>query len=201
MTLVVRPAAPGSRTNAVLAEPRIATAERLTQPLVKRVVGEAQARAQHGEITSGRRRRRAKGPACLRDDAVLWPVPNATDVRQEGTRTPEKHECPGQKPGHSSVEILTAYSHSMQAADLRLCHTTARTSPVRTAKPSMKRPWSLRERLDEREITELIATYRNGATAASLAAAHGVSLTSVKRLLHTAGARRTTPTRQTPKAM
>ncbi|MGH3996502.1 MAG: hypothetical protein ACRDTJ_03450 [Pseudonocardiaceae bacterium] len=28
----------------------------------------------------GRRRRRAGGPACRRDDAVLWPVPNATDV-------------------------------------------------------------------------------------------------------------------------
>jgi 2,4-dienoyl-CoA reductase-like NADH-dependent reductase (Old Yellow Enzyme family) len=70
----------------------------------------------------------------------------------------------------------------------------ALTSPVRAARPSAKRPWSLRERLDEREIAELITAYRNGTTAASLATAHGVSLTSVKRLLRTAGIRRTTPT-------
>ena len=54
----------------------------------------------------------------------------------------------------------------------------------------MKRPWSLRDRLDERDIAELITAYREGATAASLTAAHGVSLSSVKRLLHTAGVRR-----------
>jgi hypothetical protein len=89
-----------------------------------------------------------------------------------------------------AVEILIAYSHSAQDADLRLCYTMALTSPVRAARPSAQRPWSLRERLDEREITELITTYRNGA-AASLATAHGVSPSSVKRLLHTAGVRRT----------
>jgi hypothetical protein len=70
----------------------------------------------------------------------------------------------------------------------------ALTSPVRAARPSAKRPWSLRERLDERETAELITAYRNGTTAASLATAHGVSLTSVKRLLRTARIRRTTPT-------
>jgi hypothetical protein len=98
------------------------------------------------------------------------------------------------------VELLTAYSHSVQAADLRLCHTVACTSPVRTPKASAKPPWSLRERLDERDFAELITAYRDGATATSLAAAHGVSLKSVKRLLHTAGVRRTPPTRQATKA-
>jgi hypothetical protein len=63
----------------------------------------------------------------------------------------------------------------------------------------VKRPWSLRDRLDERNITELITAYREGATAASLAAAHGMSLKSVKRLLHTAGIRRTPPTRRATK--
>ncbi|MGH3981488.1 MAG: type II toxin-antitoxin system YoeB family toxin [Pseudonocardiaceae bacterium] len=29
-----------------------------------------------------------------------------------------------------SVELLTAYSHTVPAADLRLCHTVALTSPV-----------------------------------------------------------------------
>ncbi|MBV9160894.1 MAG: hypothetical protein JO309_05670 [Pseudonocardiales bacterium] len=56
------------------------------------------------------------------------------------------------------------------------------------------------ERLDERELAELSTAYRNGSTAASLAAAHGVSLSSVKRLLHTAGVRRTPPTRGSEKA-
>ena len=89
------------------------------------------------------------------------------------------------------VEVLTAYSHSTQAADLRICHTAALTSPVRTPRLSAQRPWSLHERLGEREITDLITAYRDGVTAASLAATHDVSLKSVKRLLHTAGVRRT----------
>jgi 2,4-dienoyl-CoA reductase-like NADH-dependent reductase (Old Yellow Enzyme family) len=98
------------------------------------------------------------------------------------------------------VELLTAYSHSVQAADLLLCRTMALVSPVRAPRPSAKPLWSLRERLDERDITELITAYRDGATAASLAAAHGVSLSSVKRLLHSAGVRRTPPTPQFTKA-
>jgi DNA-directed RNA polymerase specialized sigma24 family protein len=63
---------------------------------------------------------------------------------------------------------------------------------VRTPRLSAKRPWSLRERLDEREIVGLITAYCDGATAATLATVHGVSLRSVKRLLHTAGVRRRT---------
>ncbi|HKS51979.1 MAG TPA: hypothetical protein VJS67_08930 [Pseudonocardiaceae bacterium] len=98
------------------------------------------------------------------------------------------------------MEILTAYSHSVQAADLRICRTMARTSPVRATRPNTQRPWSLRERLDEREIAKLITAYRNGATAASLATIHGVSLRSIKRLLHTAGARRTPSTPGSRKA-
>lgn len=58
---------------------------------------------------------------------------------------------------HSTQQkLLHAYSHSVQAADLRLCRTMVFTSPVRATGPSTKRPWNLRERLDEREITELI---------------------------------------------
>jgi hypothetical protein len=87
------------------------------------------------------------------------------------------------------VELLTAYSHSTQAADLRLCHTVALASPARTPRPTATCPWSLRERLTERDIAELITAYRDGATATSLAATHDVSLRSVKRLLHAAGIR------------
>jgi hypothetical protein len=119
---------------------------------------------------------------------------------KEGTRTPKRYECPGQRPGHSPVETLTAYSHTVQAADLRLCHTMALTSSVRAARPHTKRPWSLRERLDERELAELITGYRNGATAASLATTHSVSLRSIKRILRTAGIRRAPSTRESEKA-
>jgi 2,4-dienoyl-CoA reductase-like NADH-dependent reductase (Old Yellow Enzyme family) len=76
----------------------------------------------------------------------------------------------------------------------------ALTSPARTPRPSAQRPWSLRERLDESDIAELITAYRDGATAASLAAAHGVSLSSVKRLLRSAGICRTPPTGRSAKA-
>jgi 2,4-dienoyl-CoA reductase-like NADH-dependent reductase (Old Yellow Enzyme family) len=94
------------------------------------------------------------------------------------------------------VEILTTYSHTVQAADLRLCHIMALSSPVRAPRSDANHPWSLRDRLTETGITELITAYRNGATAASLATTHGVSLRSVKRLLHTAGIRRTPPTQR-----
>jgi hypothetical protein len=64
------------------------------------------------------------------------------------------------------VEVLAAYSHSAQAADLRLCRTVTLTSPVYPPKPSPKRPGSLRDRLDKRDIADLITTHREGATAA-----------------------------------
>jgi hypothetical protein len=95
-----------------------------------------------------------------------------------------------------TVEVLTAYSHSTQAADLRLCHTMTLNSPVRAPRSDANHPWSLRDRFTETDIAELITAYRNGATADSLAATHGVSLSSVKRLLHTAGIRRTPPIRR-----
>jgi hypothetical protein len=46
----------------------------------------------------------------------------------EGTRTPQKRECPGHRPGHSPVEVLTAYSHSTQA--LTCGFATPRRSPA-----------------------------------------------------------------------
>jgi hypothetical protein len=100
----------------------------------------------------------------------------------------------------AEVEVLAAYSHSAQAAGLRLCHTMALASPLCAPRPSAKRPWSLHNRLDECGIADLITAYREGATAASLATAHGLSLKSVKRLLHIAGVRRTLPTRRATKA-
>jgi hypothetical protein len=88
----------------------------------------------------------------------------------------------------------------VQPTDLQLCHTVALASPEHIARPRAKRLWSLRERLDERDIAELITAYRKGATAASLAITRSVSLTSVKRLLRTAGVRRTPSTRGPEKA-
>jgi hypothetical protein len=75
----------------------------------------------------------------------------------------------------------------------------ALTNPVRAARPSTKRPWSLRERLDERDIAELITTYRDGATTASLATTHRVNLTSVTPPTHR-GVRRAPSTRGPEKA-
>ena len=80
--------------------------------------------------------------------------------------------------------------------------TTPQLAPALCVPPRLrtKPPWSLRERVDEHDIAELISAYRDGATAASLAIAHGVSLSSVKRLLHTAGARPRPSTRGPTKA-
>ena len=71
---------------------------------------------------------------------------------------------------------------------------------MRAARPSATRPWSLRDRLDESDIADLIIAYHDGATAASLAITHGVSLRNVACLLHTAGVHRTPSTRESRKA-
>jgi hypothetical protein len=108
-----------------------------------------------------------------------------------------QHKSPGQ--GHNSntiVEVLTSYSHTSQAADV---HAWAFTSHVRTPRPTATRPWSLRDRLTERDIAKLITAYREDTTAASLAADYALSLSSVKRLLRTAGVRRTPPIRRAAK--
>lgn len=65
---------------------------------------------------------------------------NSSTATKEGARTPEKRECPSQRPGHLTVEVLAAYSHSTPAADLRLCHTMALNNPVRAPGPSATRP-------------------------------------------------------------
>jgi hypothetical protein len=70
--------------------------------------------------------------------------------------------------GHGSskaagVEVLAAYSHSAQAAELWLCHTLALTSPV-CPETEAKRPGSLQDRLDERDLADRIAGYREGVT-------------------------------------
>jgi hypothetical protein len=88
------------------------------------------------------------------------------------------------------VEVLTSYSHTTKLADLRRCRHASRSADVAAAPPASTTPWSLRERLDERTRADMIATYRTGATAGSLATAHGLSLRSVKRLLAAAGVRR-----------
>jgi hypothetical protein len=66
------------------------------------------------------------------------------------------------------VEVLAAYSHSTQAADLRLCPTVVSDRPLC---PETERRESVEPArpLDERDITELIIAYREGATAVSLA--------------------------------
>jgi hypothetical protein len=80
-----------------------------------------------------------------------------------------------------AVEVLAAYSYS-QSADLPLCVKVELNRPSSAPEPSARRPWRLRDRLTEGDIADLITAYRDGATATSLAAAHGLSFKSVKRL-------------------
>src|SRR5262249_26960134 len=100
------------------------------------------------------------------------------------------------------VEILTTYSHSAQAADLRICILAATRNRRPETKATTTTPWSLRERLSDDMIRTMACAYRAGATAPAraLAIAHDLSLSSVKRLLRIAGVRRTSPTRQATKA-
>jgi hypothetical protein len=88
------------------------------------------------------------------------------------------------------VEVLTSYSHTPHLADLRRCVNGQPLATDRVGHAAAKRPWSLRDRLEERTRADLIDAYRAGASAASLAAAHGLSVRSVKRLVAAAGVRR-----------
>lgn len=87
------------------------------------------------------------------------------------------------------MEVLASYSHTRQTADLQRCN-THRSDVVPAARRAPKRPWSLRDRLDERTRADMVAAYQAGSTAASLAVAHGLSVRSVKRLMAAAGVRR-----------
>jgi DNA-directed RNA polymerase specialized sigma24 family protein len=62
-------------------------------------------------------------------------------------------------------------------------------------------PWSLRERLSEDMIQAMVCAYCTGTTARELAVAHDLSLSSVKRLLRTAGVRRMPPPQRSTKAI
>jgi hypothetical protein len=88
------------------------------------------------------------------------------------------------------VEVLTSYSHTTQLADLQRSISAQPPDAVPVARPASGRPWSLRDRIDDRTRTDMIAAYRAGTTAASLAATHALSLRSDKRLLAAAGTRR-----------
>jgi hypothetical protein len=135
---------------------------------------------------------------------MLMTLPSG--ARTKNRRTPQAlslsgAKCPGQRSSACSVELLTAYSHTAQAADLNISHTAALSRPARTPRPTATSPWNLRDRLTERDSAKLITAYRDGATAGSLATAYALSLSSVKRLLRTAGVRRTPPIRQSERAM
>jgi hypothetical protein len=78
------------------------------------------------------------------------------------------------------VEVLAAYSRTRNLADLQRCRNGRLLVAVPVSHTVAKRAWSLRDRLDERTRVDVIDAYRAGATAASLASAHGLSLTSIK---------------------
>jgi hypothetical protein len=86
-------------------------------------------------------------------------------LRREGTRTPQKRECPGHRAGHHGVEILAAYSHSTQL--LTCGFATPRLSPALVPRDRAR---SVRGAGGPPRLARhhrLITTYREGATAAS----------------------------------
>jgi hypothetical protein len=59
------------------------------------------------------------------------------------------------------VELLAAYSHSAQAAGLRLCHTAARTSPVCAPETEREAPVAQQRRTKNPESPTPCATSRD----------------------------------------
>jgi hypothetical protein len=84
--------------------------------------------------------------------------------------------------------VLAAYSHSAQASELRLCIQDASVKQRPRRRPVTRQAWSLSDRLSEAELCAIVHDYLSGATAARLADAYGLSLSSLKRILRSAGA-------------
>lgn len=130
------------------------------------------------------------------------PVMALRDLAPHEPPTPSKSQVNTIQGGHLFLP-LWRYLTFTRTRKLLICGIA---TPWRSQAPCVPRdragtrPWTLRERLDERDIAELIIAYRKGATAASLAFTHSVSVTSVKRLLRTAGVRRAPSTRGSEKA-
>lgn len=53
--------------------------------------------------------------------------------------------------------------------------------------------WSMTDRLSPAELQAMVESYRNGATAQELAATFSISMSSVKRVVRRAGARKRRP--------
>ena len=86
------------------------------------------------------------------------------------------------------MEVPVAYSHSAQASDLRLCVQGASAKQRLTRWPVARQVWRLTNRPSETQIRAIVHAYLSGVTAAQLAAAHGLSLSSLKRILRSAKA-------------
>jgi hypothetical protein len=69
--------------------------------------------------------------------------------------------------GQWSYLLLTPTRHKSLTCDFA---TPWRSPVLRVPQTNATRSWSLRDRLTERDITELITAYRDGATAASFVA-------------------------------
>jgi hypothetical protein len=105
-----------------------------------------------------------------------------------------RQQCPARSTGAPSIIGLVGRPGNHRPI---VAHTTAYDSevPARGQRipadtSATKRPWSVQDRIDERTRADMIAAYRAGTTAASLATTHGLSLRSVKRLLTSAGVHR-----------
>lgn len=85
-----------------------------------------------------------------------------------------------------SVEVLAAYSHTEPPADLRLRVAASRREPRHQPKATQSEAWSLQDRLGREGLADIVSAHRNGAALLTLAAAHGVSLSSIKRIVRRA---------------
>ena len=84
------------------------------------------------------------------------------------------------------MEVLAAYSNSRHAHDLQRCLALPRRPRPNAAADVRTTPLSIRDRLSDTEIEGIVRDHRSGVTIAALVETHGLSQSSVKRLLRAA---------------
>ena len=128
----------------------------------------------------------------------------SSTAAKEGTRAPEKRECPGQRPGRSRWSSSARYSnrddllkplvsileriHEEPSAAVEEAQLTSADGPA-------PRAWQVSRRLSPTDIKALVTSYLAGSTIRALAEQYSISTTSVKRLLRERGARKQRPRR------
>jgi hypothetical protein len=106
-------------------------------------------------------------------------------ARREGTRTPEKHKRPGQRPRACSVDLGGTYYNTKPQVEALETLLRKLPAPAAPAPPPVDRPKPGRARqLDANQVQELIAGYRAGATVYELGAMFSIERRTVSNILH-----------------